>query len=448
MKLKKFTALLLSFITLALPCMLGACRDDGGKEEPAIEIPYDPFYDASKWEYMTSGNVNAPGEVPVSLADGSIRFFRTSQAYELGETKNGTISFLLKGTHDWDIRLNASSKSSSGDSYCLKAVGGELRLEISTDPNVAAALVVSDYEHGEWNRFDVTFTTDGNLTNIDLTVNGFAATLVAGAKVAGVTVEGDTLIHERADGFQTGGYFCVKVWEANNYVQMKPVELEKVADVPVLAVVGDSITEGSGATNFYLDNYPAQLQSRLGGSYNVINFGLSGRTVRTDLPPENGAPSAWLHNPQWEGVQAIVPDIAIVKLGTNDSKTSNVPATTHENFKQALNSLIDELLSVNPDMEIFLCTSAYVYKMQWNISNENVANIIVPVQKEIAAERHFPLIDFYTITQNKSSLFPDGVHPSSKGYTMFAEVLQKVILEGTDSLTEDFLSDIDARYND
>lgn len=447
MKFKRFLAFVLSLVMIAVVgVILTACKDD---DESKREIPYNAFYDATKWEYMTnnSGASVDSGEIPVSLADGSIRFFRTNQAYQLGDKTNATVSFLLKATHDFSIWFNSSSKdNSSNNSYRLVHQNNELRIVLSSSPNQAAAVISSTYQSGEWNRFDVKFETVDNVTRMQISVNGEIATLTAGGYTTNVAVQDNVFIHDATD-FQTGGWFVVKVWYANDYVQLKPVELSDVEDVPIIAAIGDSITAGSGASNTYTESYPAQMQTMLGKDYNVINFGMSGRTARTDLPAD-GNPTGWMDNLQWQGVKALVPDIAIVKLGTNDSKTSNRPVTTINNFKSALDYIINMLLEVNPYMDIYICTSAYAYSSAYNINNANIASIIAPVQRQVAEEQGLPLIDLYEITQNKSGLFPDGIHPNKRGYTMFAEVLSKVIVEGVDALTDDFLNDINTRYND
>ncbi|MCH5163137.1 MAG: hypothetical protein J1G38_06585 [Clostridiales bacterium] len=455
MRLKKFIACFLSAVMFAAVCVCIAACGDGKeppkKEPPKREIPYNAFYDATLWEYMTnnSGASLDTGEKPVSLADGSIRFYRANQAYELGDMTNDTISFMLKGTNDWSIWLNSSSKDNTkNNSYRLVRTGGELRLVISSSPNQAAAAVVSTYETGEWNRFDVEFSTDEDATRIEIFVNGERAELKARENKTDVRLEDDALYHYAPESFTTGGWFVVKVWYANDYVQLKPVELDDVDDVPVIAAIGDSITYGSTAGNVYTESYPAQMQTMLGKDYNVVNFGMSGRTARTDLPADGGNPVGWIDNLQWKGVQAIVPDIAIVKLGTNDSKTGLKTATTKENFRAAFERILDELVEVNPDMKIYICTSAQAYSSSWTINNGNITNIIVPVQRQVAEERGLPIIDLNEITKNKSKLFSDGIHPSTKGYTMLAEVISTVITKGVDGLTADYLSDIDARYND
>jgi len=46
-----------------------------------------------------------------------------------------------------------------------------------------------------------------------------------------------------------------------------------------IACVGNSITYGSGVANREKNAYPEQLQSMLGNTYEVRNFGVGGRTL-------------------------------------------------------------------------------------------------------------------------------------------------------------------------
>lgn len=435
-------------LCIALPLTLG-------KKTKTPFIPTDldaEFYSAENWEYMTNNNGASSdvGETVYSLNDGSVKFYRANQAIEIGEFSNETVSFMLKGTNDWSIWFNSSSKdNNAGNNYRLEYANGGLRLVVSTAPAQAAAVVSdSSYEKGGWNRFDVTFATDEKVCSIGLEINGETATLEAGGDTAPeITVDGNLFIHAQPETFTTGNYMAVKVWEANNYVQIKPVGKAKNKDVPVVACIGDSITEGAGAEDFWTESYPSQLQNAVGGKYNVINFGNSGKTAREDLK-ENGVNVAWINQPQWAGVQAIVPDIVFLTLGTNDSKTGNVPATTAENFKEDYMHIVKGLLTVNPDVRIYICTSPTAYGTAYTISDENITDIIAPVQKEVAEEEGFDLIDLNAYTKNKSLLFPDGIHPSTKGYGMFAEIFNKVLTDGAAGLTPDFKAYIDNKYND
>lgn len=301
MKIKKCTAIISVLITAALCCAVTVSCGDNNVQKTPHKIPYNAFYDADNWEFMTnnSGASLDSGEKAVSLSDGSIRFFRANQAYELGDMSNDTVSFLIKATHDFSIWLNSSSKDNTvNDSYRLVHTGNELRLVVSDNPNAAAAVISSTYKSGQWNRFDIDFITENNVTRIAVNVNDESATLSPGGNITDVKVENDMLIHYAPESFTTGGWFAVKVWDACDYVQLKPTELAAEFDVPTVAVIGDSITEGSGAANFYSDSYPSQMQVMLGKDYNVVNFGKSGRTARTDLPADGGNPVGWLDNLQ------------------------------------------------------------------------------------------------------------------------------------------------------
>lgn len=420
--------------------------EDKEKAPEASELDAK-FYDASNWVYMTNNNGESldGGNIPYTMADGSIKFHNANQAIEMGDFTNATVSFMLKATNDFSIWLNSSSiDNANNSSYRLNYAYGQLRIALSSAPELAAAVISEEnYVKGDWNRFDVVFSTEDGVCEIKVYVNGYRAELSAGDNTTPmVSVDDNILTHTQPAMFTTGNYVVVKVWEAHNFVQLKPVAKAEEEDLPIIACIGASITEGAGATNFYLESYPAQLQNALEGNYNVVNFGNSGKTVRTDL----GDSVAWLKQHQWTGVQAIVPDIAILNIGTNDSKTSNSPATTYDSFHAAYKHLVDELLKVNPEMKIIVCTVPYAYSDIWDINNDNIANIIAPVQRAIAEEYGFELIDLYEYTQNKAHLFPDGVHPSTEGYEMIVKIIKKALLEGDEALTEEFINAINAEY--
>ena len=421
--------------------------DIGGDETPDVptlsELP-DAFYDAASWVYMTNNNGASldGGDIPYAMVDGSIKFHRANQAIEVGNLTNATVSFMLKGTNDWSIWFNSSSiDNANNSSYRLNYAYGGLRIALSSAPELAAAVIDdSNYNKGEWNRFDIVFSTDDGICDIKVYINGTRAALSAGDNTTPmVSVADNTLTHTQPAMFSTGNYIVVKVWEAHNYVQLKPVAKADEEDLPIIACIGASITEGAGAGNFYTESYPAQLQNALKGQYNVVNFGNSGKTVNPNLGEES-----WMNQYQWTGVQAIVPDIAILNIGTNDSKTHNNP--NYDDFYTNFKYLIDSLLEVNPEMRIMICTVPYAYSDIWGISNENIANIIAPVQRDVAEEYDFELIDLYEYSQNKSYLFPDGVHPNTKGYEMFVKIISKAVLEGADALTDEFIASIDAEY--
>ena len=426
----------------------GKPGDGGNTELPPESDELDAkFYDAKNWVYMTNNNGASldGGSIPYTMADGSIKFHNANQAIEMGDMSNAVVSFMIKATGDFSIWFNSSSiDNSNNSSYRFNYAYGQLRIALSSAPDQAAAVISEEnYKKGEWNTVTISFSTTDNVCEIKVWINGALAELSSGDNTTPmVSVSDNTLTHTQPAMFKTGNYMVVKTWYAHNYLQIKPVAKADEKDLPIIACIGASITEGAGATNFYTESYPAQLQDALLGNYNVVNFGNSGKTVRTDL----GDDVSWLKQDQWKGTQAIVPDITILNIGTNDSKTSNNPATTYENFYAAYKHLVDELLKVNPEMKIIVCTVPYAYSGIWDINNDNIANIIAPVQRAIAAEYGFELIDLYEYTQNKSHLFPDGVHPNTEGYEMIVKIIKKALLEGAGALTEEFISEIDKQY--
>ena len=416
----------------------------GSADVPTLSELDEKFYNPHNWVYMTNNNGASldGGDIPYAMADGSIKFHRANQAIEMGDFSNATVSFMLKATNDFSIWLNSSSiDNANNSSYRLNYAYGQLRIALSSAPEQAAAVISEEnYKKAEWNRFDIVFSTENKVCQIKVYVNGVRADLSSGDNTTPqVKVEDNILTHTQPAMFSTGNYMVVKVWEAHNFIQLKPVAKADEKDVPIIACIGASITEGAGAENFYLESYPAQLQNALAGNYNVINFGNSGKTVNPNLGEES-----WMNQYQWTGVQAIVPDIAILNIGTNDSKVHNNP--NYDDFYANFKHLIDSLLEVNPEMRIMICTVPYAYSDIWGISNENIANIIAPVQRDVAEEYGFELIDLYEYSQDKSYLFPDGVHPNTKGYEMFVKIIFKAVLEGAEALTEEFIAGINAEY--
>ena len=453
---RNFLSLLLILVLLYGTFVLSSCElfditheNPSPDDKPSVELinqteaknPSEfnsKFYDASNWVYMTNNNGASldGGSVPYSLDDGSIKFHFANQAIDIGDHTNKTLSFMLNGTNDWSIWFNSDGiDNHTGSSYQLKCVGGEVIVALSSNPNSAVAKVADGiYKSGEWNRFDVSFSINDGICELNIYINGKLATLENGDYTEdNLFVDNNTLIYIQDESFTPGNYIVVKVWSAHNYLQIKPVAKSDVKDVPIIACVGDSITEGAGATNQYLTSYPAQLQKELGGEYNVINFGLGGTTAG-----QRSGKETWLDNVHWTGVQAIVPDIVILALGTNDSKYS----PSHDKFFADYKNVVDKLLSVNPDLKIIVSTAPTAHSGAFNIKNANIQSVISPVQKEIAAQYNFDVVDMCSITSNMSSIFPDGIHPNDAGYAFFAKVYAKAITDGVDAIDETFLDQI------
>ena len=183
-----------------------------------------------------------------------------------------------------------------------------------------------------------------------------------------------------------------------------------------VACVGDSITNGGGKNQSSF--YPSQLDILLGEGYQVLNCGESGATMQSD-----GNKPYWnqkdLHN-----VFVYAPDIVVIMLGTNDSKTNNWNASSYERDYQLM---IDTLNTLASKPQIYLCSPPPAYSSAWSISDSTIRYDVIPIVEGIAKRNNLQIIDVYNGMTQMSDLFPDGIHPNEKGINIMAEIVAKSI---------------------
>ena len=177
-----------------------------------------------------------------------------------------------------------------------------------------------------------------------------------------------------------------------------------------VACVGDSITAGYALADPAVESYPAQLQASLGSGYTVSNFGLSGSTLQQqgDYTYWN----SWQHNQS----KSINPDIVVVMLGTNDSKSWNWNASRYDTDYRALIAQYQALAS-HP--KIYICLSPPIYEPNefgGAFSPARMQNEVLPAIRNVAATTAgITLIDNNTPLLNRPELFSDGLHPTAQG---------------------------------
>lgn len=192
------------------------------------------------------------------------------------------------------------------------------------------------------------------------------------------------------------------------------------SDAVKVACIGDSITDGHMIFVNYRYGYPALLQKYLGENYLVKNFGVSGRCVlkNSDNPYTNEV--------AWKEAKEFNPDIAVIKLGTNDSKPQNWKYK--DEFKADLQAMIDELNALESHPKIYLCLPAHAYQNPYNIVPEVIQDEIIPMIREVAAADCIEIIDLNTAIKDKSFLQPDYTHPNNRGVEKMAEVVSEAVL--------------------
>jgi acyl-CoA thioesterase I len=183
-----------------------------------------------------------------------------------------------------------------------------------------------------------------------------------------------------------------------------------------IACLGDSITEGAGVHWQSKDSYPVILDSILGKKYSVLNCGKSGATLL-----KSGDKPIWTYK-EFYDVFAFDPDIILIKLGTNDSKTA---IWNEQKYREDYQSLIDTFRTIKKKPKIIICFPVPAFKDAWTISDSVIKNSIIPDLKIIARKNNLKTIDLYTELSNYKNYFPDGIHPNEKGNRLIAKAIAK-----------------------
>ena len=183
-----------------------------------------------------------------------------------------------------------------------------------------------------------------------------------------------------------------------------------------VACIGNSITDGYGIGMSPVNGYPAVLQKKLGEGYQVKNFGVSARTMmnKGDLP--------YMNELAWRDAQAFNPNIVVIKLGTNDSKTHNWAHGADE-FRQSMQAMIDTLKALPSKPKIYLCSPIPAFKDSWTINDSVIVNGEMPIIKKLAKKNKCQFIDLHTSYTYGDMMLNDGIHPNAKGAAKMADII-------------------------
>lgn len=185
-----------------------------------------------------------------------------------------------------------------------------------------------------------------------------------------------------------------------------------------VACVGNSITQGPGRDN--PDSYPLQMQAILGEAYEVVNFGVSGRTMlrKGDFP--------YWNEPQFQQVKDFAPDVLVIMLGTNDSKPQNWKFASE--FRQDYLDMIAEFKKTMPvDGKVYVILPVPVTRENFGITPVVLDSEQRLMLIDIADESGSELLDLYTPFMGHEDLLPDGVHPNTEGLGIMAKVIARAI---------------------
>ena len=193
-------------------------------------------------------------------------------------------------------------------------------------------------------------------------------------------------------------------------------------DAVRVACIGNSITFGAGIRNRSRDSYPSVLARMLGDSYWVKNFGVSARTML------NKGDHPYMNEPAYKNALAFNPNIVVIKLGTNDSKSFNWKYKA--DFMKDAQTMIDAFKGLPSQPKIYLCYPSKAYLTGDGINDDIISKEIIPMIKKLAKKNNLSVIDLHTAMDGMPELFPDRIHPNEKG----AQVMAKVVYQSISAL--------------
>ena len=184
-----------------------------------------------------------------------------------------------------------------------------------------------------------------------------------------------------------------------------------------VACIGDSITWGFTLLRPWKQSYPVLLGEMLGDGYSVRNFGCNDAAVRYD------ADTPYVRRKVYRDSIAWNPDIVLLMLGTNDTKSHN---WNQEIFERDYRRLTDSYINLPSHPRVILIAPIRIFR-SLNMplitpQSEPLESGVRPTILRIAAEFNLEHVDLYDLFSN-STYCKDGLHPQAAGAKMLAEAI-------------------------
>ena len=203
----------------------------------------------------------------------------------------------------------------------------------------------------------------------------------------------------------------------------KPTEKRELTETVRVVCVGDSITK-----NGYWKN---NMGGALPETYVVEGFGVNAATALRYGMKNDGTPMGFVDTEAYADSLRTTPDIVVIMLGTNDAK----PINWEGDMDNPHQSIIDttELVRTYQQMDsaptVFLALPPTVHRTYSTITEEALAQKVIPALRRVAKVTDAHLIDVHAATANAAEHFADGVHPSDDdGRQCIADEIAAAIL--------------------
>ena len=318
---------------------------------------------------------------------------------------------------------------------------------------------IYDFDHETANRFaDLIFEVTGVRLNVvqdtkstevanEILIGKTNRTLTGGVKLSDLTTDDYVLNVVGSKLVICGGEFGT-TWHALDYLETHFADTLSKREVnysfangfsykgkhhlTVIGCIGDSITQGVGASDQAMLSYPAQMGRILWKDAIVKNFGNSGSTMRDDLGDAYTKRNSFMYA---VGVAANA-DIFTIMLGTNDSNRD--PAWSDadtQSYNESCLGIMKALTKKNKDLK-FVLANCPAYFGSANFGSLQVL-LLQKALVSTANDAGYPttFFDMYSVTKNMSAYYPDQLHPNDMGHLKmaeaFAEYLQTLITSTT-----------------
>jgi len=319
---------------------------------------------------------------------------------------------------------------------------------------------VYDFDHETANRLaDLIFEVTGVRLNVvqdtkstevanEILIGKTNRTLTGGLKLSDLTTDDYVLNVVGSKLVICGGAFGT-TWHALDYLEtlfadklaQRETKYSFATDyshsgtyhLTVIGCIGDSITQGTGASDQSLFSYPAQMGRILWKDAIVHNFGDSGSSMRNDLDAYTNT-QAYMNAVK----AAASADIYTIMLGTNDTWQDTAPWTDSDTelYNNSCLGILETLKKKNADLKFVLANCPAYFGTASNIATPKTRQIqeaLVPIVNDVGYPTTF--YDMYSVTKTMRLYFPDQVHPNDMGHLKmaeaFAEYLQTLITPTT-----------------
>ena len=196
-----------------------------------------------------------------------------------------------------------------------------------------------------------------------------------------------------------------------------PVAVESFSKPIRVACVGDSITQGVGASRG--NSYPSQLGKLLGAKWEVGNFGVSGTTMlkQGDNP--------YFKQGAFTNAQGFNPDVVIIMLGTNDTKGQNWKHK--QEYAADCREMVEKFQKLESKPRVFLCRPCpVVANGNFGINEAGVLELIGTIDT-LAATLKVSVIDMHLPLASHPEFIPDRVHPNNDGAGAMAKAAYQAL---------------------